>query len=356
MPLPVRSHIFGILPNGKSVPCWTLQGAGGLRLEVITYGARITRLMVPDREGRLAAVVLGFDTLDRYLADRFYFGAIAGRVAGRIAGARFDLDGSTYQLPRNDGANHIHGGNQGFAQRTCTPDRINETGREPAIRLTYLSPDGEEGYPGTVNVSVTYVLTDDNCLRIETEASSDRPTPFSLTQHSYFNLGGEDAGSIVDHELQIHADEFVPIDDDALLLDLTESVTGGVNDFRKARNLGAAIPFLFKNHGDLYLTRRVEGDDTNSRCIPAARLFHPPSGRSLAVSTTETHLQLYTGCSLDGSVKGKSGARYGPYAGVCLECEGYPNGANARHMGDIILVPGKPRREITEYAFGCVDR
>lgn len=351
MAVSTSSQIFGTLPRGESVEAWTLRGASGLQLEVMTYGATITRLLVPDREGRLADVVLGFNDLESYLADRSYFGAIIGRVAGRITGAQFDLDGKTCELARNDGANHLHGGIRGFDKRLWTAAARENSGGEPSLRLTYRSPDGEEGYPGTVNATVTYTVSNNNVLRVETEASTDQATPFSLTQHSYFNLGGEGAGTIADHELQIHADEFAPIDELTTLLGRIESVDGRDNDFRQQRNLGTALPLLLKNHGDLYLTRKPTGDGAGSRVVTAARLVHPESGRAIEVHTTETHLQLYTGCSLDGSGTGKSGISYKRHAGVCLECEGYPNGPNTPDCGDIILRPEHPRHETTEYAF-----
>ncbi len=347
----LNSQIFGITRGGEPVDAWTLTGSGGLQLEVITYGATITRLLVPGGDGRLTDVVLGFNDLEAYVASRAYFGAIIGRVAGRITAARFDLEGKTYNLARNDGRNHLHGGEMGFDKRIWTADPMETAGGEASLRLTYRSPDGEEGYPGTVNTTITYTVTCDNVLRVETEASTDRPTPFTLTQHSYFNLGGEGAGSVADHDLQIHADEFVPIDEDATLLGRMETVSGRDNDFRQIRNLGAAIPLLLKNHGDCYLVRRSPGSGGGSRLTAVARLLHPTSGRVLEVSTTETHLQLYTGSSLDGSATGKSGLAYERHAGVCLECQGYADGPNAPDCGDIILRPGRPRHETTEYAF-----
>jgi aldose 1-epimerase len=348
MAICLDSREFGILPGGEAIEAWTLCGAGGLQLEVITYGATITRLVVPDRQGCLADVVLGFDNLDSYLAGRAYFGAIIGRVAGRISGARFELDGKLYELAGNEGANHLHGGVKGFDKRIWIAEAMENALGEPLLRLTYRSPDGQEGYPGTVNTAVTYTVTSDNILRVEVEANTDKATPFSLTQHSYFNLGGEGSSSITDHELQIHADQFVLVDEQMSLLGRVEPVVGRNNDFRTLRNLGAAIPLLFKNHGDLYLTRRSAGSDM---LASVARLEHRASGRGLAVSTTETHMQLYTGCSLSSSIKGKSGVPYGPYAGLCLECEGYSDGPNSPRCGDIILRPGHPRRETTEYAF-----
>lgn len=351
MAMPLSFRTFGFLPNGESIQAWMLCGSGGLRLEVITYGATVTRLLAPDHDGRLTDVVLGFNDLGSYLTGGAYFGAMIGRVAGRITGGCFNLEGKRYELARNDPPNHLHGGVQGFDKRVWTAAPIETLSGAPSLRLSYISPDGEEGYPGEVSVAVTYTVTNSNVIVVETEAVTDQPTPFSLTQHSYFNLAGEAAGSIADHELQIHADEFVFTDERMTLLGRVGSVTGRGSDFRQPRRLGDAIPTLFRNHGDLYLVRGEEQESPESKPAPIARLVHPASGRVLEVSTTETHLQLYTGAALDGSLVGKSGVPYVRHAGVCLECEGYPDGANAPNLGDIILRPGRPRRTTTAYAF-----
>jgi aldose 1-epimerase len=351
MAISVTSRTFGFLPNGESVEAWTLCGQGDLVLEIITYGATVTRLLAPDRDGRLADVVLGFNNLDSYLASRAYFGAVVGRVAGRIPEARFSLEGKTYELIQNEPPNHLHGGVEGFDKKIWTAAPVEEPSGAPSLRLAYRSRDGEEGYPGVVDVTVTYSVTEGNIFLIETNAVSDWPTPFGLTQHSYFNLAGEAAGSIADHELQIHSDEFVFTDERMTLLGQVGSVNGRENDFRLPRNLGRAIPLLFQSHGDLYLVHRTEQQGSPSEPVPVARLVHPGSGRVLEVSTTETLLQLYTGAGLDGSLTGKSGTSYARHAGVCLECEGYPDGANASGLGDIILRPGVPQRNTTAYAF-----
>jgi aldose 1-epimerase len=347
----LKSRAFGFLPTGKSVEAWTLTGRGGLVLEVITYGGIVTRLLAPDRDGRLADVVLGFNDLDSYLAGHPYFGAITGRVAGRITGAEFSLEGTTYTLAGNDPPNHLHGGVQGFDKKIWNAAPMKGPDGAPSLRLSYRSPDGEEGYPGTVNVSVTYTVTSDNTYLIETEAVTDRATPFNLTHHSYFNLAGETSGSIADHELQIHADKSVTTDVRMTLLGRVEPVTGRGNDFRRPRRVGAALPLLFRNHGDLYLIHKAAGNNSGPNLVPAARLVDPGSGRVLDVSTTETHLQLYTGALLDGSLIGKSGTAYGPHAGLCLECHGYPDGVNAPGLGDITLRPGHHIRKATAYAF-----
>lgn len=347
----ITSRTFGFLPDGKAVEAWTLCGQGGLTLEVITYGAIVTRLLVPDRDGHMADVVLGFNDLNSYMTDKAYFGAVIGRVAGRTAEAQFTVEGKTHKLTRNEFPNHLHGGAEGFNKKIWSALPMTRRDGAPSLRLTYCSPDGEEGYPGTLTTAVQYTVTEDNTFLVETDAVSDRSTPLSLTVHPYFHLGGEGTGSIADHELHINADEFVVTDENLVPLGRTRSVNGRCNDFRQLRHLGDAIPCLFQNHGDLYRVRGTKQKGTQSRPVPAARLIHPPSGRVLDVSTTEAYIQLYTGAALDGSAIGKSGAPYMRYAGVSLECEGYPDGVNAPHMGDILLRPGDVRQQTTAYAF-----
>jgi aldose 1-epimerase len=344
------SSPYGILPTGETVEAYTLANASGFSLQVITYGATVTSLRVPDRHGRLADVVLGFGDLGSYLAPHPYFGAIAGRVAGRIRGARFVLDGCVHELAANDPPNHLHGGRVGFDRRLWSATPVSRADGAASLRLAYRSPEGEEGYPGTVDVTVTYTATSANAFVMETQAATDRATPFSLTQHSYFNLAGEGAGTIGGHELQIHADAYAPADARMALLGRREPVAGLGNDFNRPRRISDALPHLSQAHGDLYFLPRSDAEKSSQEPTLAARVHEPVSGRTLTVSTTEGCLQFYTGVSLDGTLVGKSGGAYGPHAGFCLECEGYPDGANTPALGDIILRPGKPLRQTTIYA------
>jgi aldose 1-epimerase len=345
---------FGSLPSGEIVEAWTLSGAGGLVVEALTYGGIVTRLLAPDRTGSLADVVLGFDRLEAYLAGHPYFGAIVGRVAGRISGASFSLEGKTFNLVANDGPNHLHGGICGFDKKVWKATRVDRADGAPSLRLTAASPAGEEGYPGSVDVSVTYTVTDDNTFLIEAEAKTDCPTPFALAHHSYFNLAGEGSGVVEGHTLQIHSDAFVPEDEQMTLLGRLEPVAGGVDDFREPKELRDAIPKLFLNHGSLYRVRSRTVQAPQVEPVPVARLVHAPSGRVLEVSTTETYMQFYTGAFLDSALIGKSGVAYGPYSGICLECQGYPDALNAPHMDDIVLRPGEPRQWTTAYHFAAV--
>ncbi len=342
----INSSPIGTLPTGEAVESFTLNGAGGLSLQAITYGGIVTHLRVPDRAGKLADVVLGFDRLEDYLSPHPYFGAIAGRVAGRITRGQFTLDGKTYELERNDPPNHLHGGARGFDKHLWKAEPLTRDG-SPAVRFSRLSPDGECGYPGNVAVSVTYSVTPDNAFVIESEATSDRATPFSLTHHSYFNLAGEGSGSAEGHELQIFADAFAPSDAQFALLGRREPVADRGNDLRNPRTVRDVVPNLLAGHGDLYFVRRPRGETL----VIAARLRDPTSGRTMTVQTTEDCIQLYTGVYLDGTLTGKSGQPYGKHAGLCLECEGYPDGVNAPSCGDILLRPGQVSRQTTIYEF-----
>lgn len=342
----IKSLSYGTLPSGKSVESWTLTGLGGLALEVITYGGIVTRLLAPGRNGELEDVVLGFDNLESYLAGQCYFGAITGRVAGRIKGARFTLEGRQYDLARNHPPNHLHGGIEGFDRKIWTASVAHRADGAPSLRLTYLSPDGEEGYPGNLEVTVTYTVTGDNVFLIESEAVADQITPLSLTHHSYFNLAGHNSGSIEDQWLQIFAEEFVPLDEHIALTGRLQPVDSS-NDFRSPRRLGDAIPSLAHRHGDMYALRAGSED----KPAPAARVIHAASGRVLTVSTTNPFLQLYTASHLEGPILGKSGALYSRHAGLCLECEGYPDPSNAALQNAILVHPGKTQRHITAYAF-----
>lgn len=344
---------FGTLPTGETIDAWTLSNATGASAQIITLGGIITHLRVPDRDGRLDDVVLGFDSLAPYAAGHPHFGAITGRIAGRLRGGGFTLDGQRYELARNEGDNHIHGGNVGLYMRVWKAEAVTRVDGADSVRLTYRSPNGEEGYPGNVNLAVTYTLTDAGELIMETEAVADRVTPISLTQHSYFNLAGEAAGHIDDHVVEIFADEFVPMAADSTLTGRRESVSGQPNDLRAPHRLGDVRPRLFKSHGDLYLVPRAFGD---AGLVTIARISEPGSGRVLTVSTTETCCQFYTGVNLDGSCVGKSGRAYEPHAAFCVECEGYPEAVDTPGFGDILVRPGQPQRHTTVYAFSATSQ
>lgn len=347
----MHSRPFGQLPDGRAVELHTLSNAAGATVEVLTYGAIIRSVRVPDRQGRLDDVVLGFNDLAAYAGTHPYIGAIVGRIAGRVTGGRLELEGHTYQLARNNGANHLHGGRQGLDKRVWSAARARRPDGADSVRLTYSSADGEEGYPGNLEIAVTYSLTADSALVVETAAASNRTTPLVLAQHSYFNLAGEGSGPATGHHVEIRAERFVPAADDAFTLSgRAEAVAGSGNDFNRSRALGPALPGLFRNHGVIYLLR-PPGSPAPVAPTFAARLVEPTQGRVLEVSTTEPCLQFYTGMALDGSLIGKAGQAYGPYAGLCFECQGYPDGASHPEFGDILVRPGRPQHRTTIYAF-----
>lgn len=342
---PMTAREYGTLSSGEEVREFTLRNSRGMVARIINYGATLTELHVPDASGEVADVVLGFRDLAGYLGKHPCFGSTIGRVAGRITGGKFSLEGRKYALAINNPPNHLHGGPLGFDKRLWSSQAVVDT--SDAVKLTLCSPDGEEGYPGNVEVAVTYLLTPDNELVIQYEATTDKATPLSLTNHSYFNLSGEGSGDIGNHQLQIYSDAIVPTDSDMTLSGRREPVAGKPNDLNRMRRLGDVIPQLLNQHGDNYLL--PGGQDGVP--VPVARLWDPASGRCMEVFTTESCLQLYSAAVLDGTLKGKSGKAYVKFGGLCLECQGYPDGVNTPELGDIVLRPGDTCRQTTIYKF-----
>ncbi len=346
MSIHIDKSPFGRLPTGETVEKYDISNSAGMSASVITYGGIIQSLRVPDRDGMSADVVLGFSDLDSYLKGHPFFGCITGRVAGRISGGKFGINGREYSLAINNGPNHLHGGLTGLDKRLWKAKILPD-----GVALSYRSPDGEEGYPGNLDITVTYRLTDSNEICIGSEVVSDQLTPVSLTNHTYFNLAGEGAGSIEDHMMQIFADEFVPTDIDLTLSGRRESVAGQPNDLREPRCLHEVIPHLHLRHGDNYLLRPTGEDGLTM----VARVTDPASGRQLEIRTNDTNVQFYTGFFLDGTLTGKSGNIYGPYAGLCLECQGYPDGVAHPELGDILVRPAQTQRRMTIYNFSTVN-
>lgn len=338
---------FGVLPSGEQVMLATLSTSSGASVRITNYGGIVTSLLVPDRKGALADVVLGFESLDSYLGAHPFFGATVGRVAGRIPDGRIEIDGRVYQLPLNEPPNHLHGGFRGFDKRLWEMEIVKQGEGLYSVRLQYDSLDGEEGYPGNASVCVSFTFTESHELVIDTMATTDRPTPLSLTHHSYFNLTGEGSGDVLDHRLTIHANEVVDVDDAMTPLGTLRPVAGKAADFNSERVLREAVPGLFQQHGDLY---KIRGP-LDGKLKPAACLHDPFSERVLNVTTTLPMLQFYSGASLDGSLVGKSGRPYSRHAGVCLECEGYPAAATPPELGNIMVRPGTPQMHRTIYAF-----
>ncbi|MBD8565405.1 galactose mutarotase [Oxalobacteraceae sp. CFBP 8763] len=326
---------FGQLPDGAAVTQFTLTNAHGMVAKIIDFGGIITELHAPDREGRLADVVLGFDTLEPYCTDSPYFGALIGRYGNRIARGRFTLDGALVQLPVNNGNNHLHGGAGGFDRVlwTATVDGA-------SLRLAYRSVDGEMGYPGNLDVTVVYTLNDANELVVRFHAVTDKATPVNLTQHSYFNLAG--AGDILGHDLTIDADRFVAIDSESIPTGELAPVAGTPFDFRQPRPIGERItqPDQQLRHGSGYDHNFVLNKPEGAALTRAARVSEPVSGRVLELWTQEPGVQFYSGNFLDGSLSGK-GRSYGHRSGLCLEPQHFPDSPNQPQFPNVILRPGE---------------
>lgn len=341
------SSPLGPLPDGRFVEKFTLSNANGLSAEIMSYGATLMALHTPDRRGRLENIVLGFDTLDRYLAGTPYFGATVGRYANRIAGARFVLDGREYKLAANEGANSLHGGRVGFDKVLWRAQTMPD-----GVVLSYLSADGEEGYPGELTVDVVYRLTDDDRLNIDYRATTTKPTPINLTHHSYFNLSGRALKEITGHHLRIYADRYTPVDKELIPTGAVRTVAGTPFDFRSGQLIGARID------ADDDQLRFAGGYDhnfvLNKRAgvfARAALLSDPQSGRAMDVWTTEPGLQFYSGNFLEGSLIGP----HGPFArrtGLCLEPQHFPNSPNEPRFPSTVLRPGDEYRSRTEFRFG----
>jgi aldose 1-epimerase len=324
-----------------------------MEVAIMTYRATIVSHTVPDRNGEPGDVVLGYPALDGYLRASPYFGSVVGRYGNRIGGGRFAIDGRTYQLATNDGPNHLHGGVRGF-DKVVWDGRETVTDSSAGVMLTYTSPDGEEGYPGTLRVGVTYTLARSNQLRVDYRATTDAATPVNLTQHSYFNLAG--AGDVLGHELTIAADRYTPVDAGLIPTGELASVEGTPFDFRVATAIGARI-----GQDDEQL-RRGRGYDHNfvlNREGPglalAARVVEPTTGRTLEISTTEPGVQFYSGNFLDGTITGKGGRVYVHRSGFCLETQHYPDSPNHPGFPDTILRPGQEYRSTTVFVFGTTQ-
>ena len=350
---PVTHVPFGSTPAGDPVELYTLTNARGMELRVMTYGGIIVSLKVPDRQGTPGDVVLGYDSLRGYLDKTPYFGAIVGRYANRIAKGQFTLGGAAYHLAVNNGLNALHGGLRGFDKVVWQAEPITAVGAR-GLRLRYTSHDGEEGYPGTLQVAVTYTLTDSNQVIIDYEATTDKATPVNLSQHSYFNLAG--SSDILGHELTINADRYTPVDSTLIPTGQLASVAGTPFDFRTPHPVGERI-------GETNEQLRIAGgydhnfvlNRADTGLVLAARLADSVSGRTLEVRTTEPGLQFYSGNFLDGTIHGKGGRVYGHRAALCLETQHFPDSPNHPAFPSTILGPGQTFRSRTTWTFGVAQ-
>jgi aldose 1-epimerase len=332
----------------------TLRNRNGMEMRATAFGARIVSLYVPDRSGRLADIVLGYDSLREYQADDAYFGAIVGRVANRTENASFELDGVRYELLRNHGPHHLHGGPRGFSSLLWKVGRSEDHGAASLV-FRYTSHDGDQGYPGNVRIQVTYSLTNDDCLVFDYRAVSDRPTPINITQHSYFNLAGHGTGDVSDHRLTVNASRFTAVDSSLIPTGDIRFVESTPLDFRNGARLGAVID---DTHEQIRNARGLDHNlvpdrpEGSRELFHAVRLYEATGGRTMDVLTTEPGLQVYSGNFLDGRL-GKEGARYLHHAGLCLETQHYPNSPNCESFPSIILRPGMTYHSRTVLRFSC---
>ena len=335
------------MPDGTAVEAYTLTNEQGVLAKIITYGATLTEMQVPDRNGILGDVALGFDQLDPYLTRKGYFGATVGRVANRIAHGKFVLDGRTYSLATNNGPNHLHGGILGFSWLVWRAEVL--AGLEgPSVAFHLASPDGNEGYPGALEVTVTYTLTNGGELRLDYRATTSEPTPINLTNHSYWNLAG--SGTILEHEVTLNADRYTPADDTSIPTGIIAPVAGSPMDFTRPLPIG-------RNIGQL--TNTPQGYDHNwvingpgDALTWAAKVTEPKTGRTMEVLTDQPGVQFYTGNYLNGAATGKGGTVYARHTGFCLETQHFPDSVNHPNFPSTILRPGEVFRSTTIHRFG----
>jgi aldose 1-epimerase len=342
---------FGTLPDGRAVDLYTLRNVKGMEIKMMTLGGGIISWTAPDKNGKYEDITLGCDSLSGYLKGTPYFGALIGRYGNRIAKGKFVLDGTTYSLATNNIGNHLHGGIKGFDKVLW--DAVPVDGEEPSLKLKYTSKDGEEGYPGNLSVEVEYTLQADNSLIIDYSATTDKKTVLNLTNHAYFNLAGSGKGDVLNHEVQINASVYLPVDSTLIPTGELRPVAGTVFDFNQPKNIGSRI----NDSTDLQLVFGKGYDhcwvlsDNTGKLKTAAIVTEPVSGRKMEVLTTEPAIQFYTGNFLDGTVTGKDGIKYQYRTGLCLETEHYPDSPNQSAFPSTELSPGETYRTTTVYKF-----
>ena len=357
----VEQQSFGGTAAGDSVDVYTLTNDNGMSMRVTNYGGIILSLKAPNREGTFGDVVLGFDSLGAYTRDAYreanpYFGALIGRYGNRIDEGQFSINGQTYTLETNNGPNHLHGGREGFDQVVWNAEPYQQADSVGLV-LSHTSPDGHGGYPGRLDVEVTYTLTDDNTVVFDYRATTTKPTPVNLTQHSYFNLDGEGDGTILDHRLMINAESFTPVDSTLIPLGDYRDVTSTPFDFTEFTPIGARIDTVNRQldiaggYDHNFVLRQQDSDSLHL----AARVYEPNSGRLMTVRTTEPGIQFYSGNFLDGSLIGKSGTPYEQHAGFALETQHFPDSPNQPNFPSTLLRPGETYTSRTVYAFSTRD-
>ena len=346
----IMQESFGRTSDGD-VMLYTLTNSNGLEMKVMNYGCVVHSLKVPDKKGVLEDVVLGFDSIDQYIKESPFFGAVVGRYGNRIAKGTFSLDGVTYKLAVNNGPNHLHGGVKALDKVLWSAEE-NKSDEGPSLKLTYISKDGEEGYPGTLTITVIYTLTNANEFKVKYKATTDKKTVINLSQHSYFNLSGNTKRNILDHEIMLNADRFVAIDETSIPTGELKSVAGTPFDFRKSARVGARINEdndQLKN-GQGYDHTFVFNEDVNKKNAVAASVYDSVSGRYMEVFTEEPGVQFYSGNFLTG-YKGKHNAIYNKRFGLCLETQHFPDSPNQPTFPPVVLEPGKVYETATTYKF-----
>ena len=343
---------FGTLDDGSKVTLYTITNASGAEAKVMNFGAIVVSLKVPDREGKLRDVVLGYDDLASYVKDKDFFGATVGRYGNRIGAGKFTLDGKSYQLTLNNGPNHLHGGTSGFFKKLWKAEPVK--GKEPGVKLTYVSKDGEEGYPGTVTITVTFSLTRENGLHIDYVGTTDKPTILNPTHHGYFNISGDPTHTILDEELMIAADKTTPVDAGLIPTGKLTDVAGTPMDFRKPTKIGARIDTKDEQLGF------GKGYDHNwvisspsKKVRKVAELYDPSSGIAMQILTDQPGLQFYSGNFLNGTIHGKGGVAYQLRTAVCLEPQDFPDAPNHPNFPSAVLKPGQRYHQTTIYQFSA---
>lgn len=347
MGMEVKSEKFGTMPDGTAVEIFTLTNGKGIEVRVMTYGATLVSLRLPDRNGKLDDVSLGFDDLAGYLGTHPYFGVVVGRYANRIAKGKFTLNGVTYTLAQNNNGNSLHGGLKGFDKAVWKAEPVHRHGAV-GVKLTTVSKDLEEGYPGNLKATVVYTLSDADELTIRYEAETDKATPVNLTNHTYWNLAGQGKGDILGHELELEADTYTAVDSSANLIPTGEikDVRGTPLDFTSPHAIGERIALVEGGYDHNFVLRSGGG-----KMALAARVYEPASGRVLEISTDQPGIQLYSGNFLDGTVKGKGGIAYLKHFGFCLETQHFPDSPNHANFPSTILEPGKKYATVTVHKF-----
>ncbi|MFW6140377.1 MAG: aldose epimerase family protein [Acidobacteriota bacterium] len=341
---------FGTMPDGQKIDLYILSNPNGMKAKITNYGAILVSLIVPDKNGELTDITLGYDNLEGYLKETPYFGATVGRYANRIKNGKFTLNGVEYQLTKNDNDNHLHGGIKGFDKKIWNAESF-EKEDSVGISLSYLNPDGEEGYPGNLSCTVIYTLTKNNELKIDYEAQTDKATPVNLTHHSYFNLEGQGSSDILDHILYLNAEKYTPVDSELMPTGEILPVKGTPFDFTSPRAVGERIDKVPGGYDHNFVLNGKKGT-----LKLAARVTEPHKGRVMEIHTTDPGIQFYSGNFLDGSITGKSGNTYEKHYGFCLELQRFPDSPNQPVFPSTILEPGEKYTKMTIFRFSTITR